>query len=114
MLIRFTVDNFKSFKERQRFSMIPGKGTLKPHHKSTSINGVSALKLAVIFGANASGKSNLIQAIDFGRETALKGTKAGHTINITTYRLDERSVKKPTYIEYEFQHREKTMHTDLP
>lgn len=68
--------------------MIPVKGSLKPHHKSTPINGVSALKLAVIFGANTSGKSNLIQAIEFGRETILKGTKAEQTININAYRLD--------------------------
>lgn len=68
MLIRFTIENFLSFREKQVFSMIPGKGSLKSHHKSTPVKGVSALKVGVIYGANASGKSNLIKAIDFGKK----------------------------------------------
>ena len=61
MLIRFSVENFLSFSDRQKFSMLPGKGTLKADHKTSKINGISALKTAVLFGANASGKSNLIK-----------------------------------------------------
>ena len=63
MLIRFTVENFLSFKDREVFSLIPGRGTLKSHHKSKSIKGTSALKTAVVYGANASGKSNALMAL---------------------------------------------------
>ena len=56
MLIRFTLENFLSFKDRTIFSMIPGKGTLKQNHKTKPLKGLSTLKTAVIFGANASGK----------------------------------------------------------
>lgn len=54
MLIRFTVENFLSFRDKEVFSLIPGKGTLKPQHKSKPIKGTSVLKTAVVFGANAS------------------------------------------------------------
>jgi AAA15 family ATPase/GTPase len=107
MLIRFTIENFLSFREKQAFSMIPGKGSLKSHHKSTPIKGVSALKAGVIYGANASGKSNLIKAIDFGRKTVLAGTKPEQPISTNFYKLDKSYLNKPTYIEYEIQHRGK-------
>jgi AAA15 family ATPase/GTPase len=87
--------------------MIPGKGSLKSHHKSTTIKGVSALKAGVIYGANASGKSNLIKAIDFGRKTVLKGTKPEQPISTSFYKLDKKFLNKPTYIEYEIQHKGK-------
>ena len=107
MLIRFTIENFLSFREKQVFSMIPGKGSLKSHHKSTPIKGVTALKAGVIFGANASGKSNLIKAIDFGREIVLKGTKPEQPISTNFYKLDKRFLNKPTYVEYEIQSKRK-------
>lgn len=91
MLIRFTIENLLSFREKQVFSMIPGKGSLKSHHKSTPIKGVSALKAGVIYGANASGKSNLIKAIDFGRKTVLKGTKPEQPISTSFYKLIKNS-----------------------
>ena len=107
MLIRFTIGNFLSFREKQVFSMIPGKGSLKSHHKSKSIKGLSALKAGVIYGANASGKSNLIKAIDFGRMTVLKGTKPEQPISTNFYKLDKIFLKKPSYVEYEIQHKGK-------
>lgn len=107
MLIRFTIENFLSFREKQVFSMIPGKGSLKSHHKSSPKKGVSVLKTGVIFGANASGKSNLIKAIDFGRKTVLTGTKPEQLISTNFYKLDKKFLSKPTYIEYEIQHKGK-------
>jgi len=37
MLIRFSIENFSSFKEKQVFSLIPGRGTLKAEHKTKSV-----------------------------------------------------------------------------
>jgi AAA15 family ATPase/GTPase len=105
MLIRFTVENFLSFGDRQRFSMIPGKGTLKSHHKSTPVKGVSALKAAIIYGANASGKSNLIKALDFGKKLILNGTKVDQLISTDFFKLDKEISVKPAYFDFEIQHR---------
>ena len=107
MLFRFTIENFLSFREKQVFSMIPGKGSLKSEHKSNPVKGVSVLKAGIIYGANASGKSNLIKAIDFGRNIVLKGTKAEQPISTNFYKLDKKFLTKPTYVEYEIQHKGK-------
>lgn len=107
MLIRFAIENYLSFKEKQVFSMIPGKGSLKAHHKSTPVKSVSALKTAIIYGANASGKSNLIKAIDFGRKAVLKGSKPEQPITSNFFKLDKKLLNKPSYIEYEIQHKGK-------
>lgn len=106
MLIRFSVENFSSFKGRQTFSMIPGKGMLKSDHKTDKIKGLSALKVGVIFGANASGKSNLIKAIGFGRRLILRNKKMGDAIRYSKFKLDDEYLSKDSRIEYEFQHKE--------
>ena len=103
MLIRFTVENFLSFKDRATFSMLPGKGTLKKEHKTDAVKGVRVLKAGVVFGANASGKSNLIKAIAFGKQLVTEGTIADVPIEFSKFRLDAVSEKKGSRIEYEIQ-----------
>lgn len=107
MLIRFTVENFSSFKQAQVFSLLPGKGTLKPHHKSTPIQGISVLKAGLLYGANASGKSNLVRAIEFGKGLVLKGTPPGEPVLDKQFRLDAAYLEKNTQLEYELQHQGK-------
>lgn len=107
MLIRFSVENFLSFKDRVVFSMIPGKSLLKPNHKSDKTRGISALKASVILGANASGKSNLIKAIDFGQNLILVGTKSEQSINFQNFRLNTKTISSNSRIEYEIQHKSK-------
>lgn len=107
MLIRFSVENFLSFKERQVFSLLPGKGTLKSQHKSAPIKGISVLKTSVIYGANASGKSNLIRAIDFGGKLVSVGTQSGQSIAFTNFKLDNGLLHENSRIEYSIQHKGK-------
>ena len=107
MLIRFTVENFLSFRDKEIFSLIPGKGTLKPQHKTKPVKGISVLKTAVVFGANASGKSNLIKAIEFGKTLVLKGSKTEQPITFDFFKLDKKNTSKNSKIEYEIQHKNK-------
>ena len=75
MLIRLNLENFLSFEEKQELTMIPAKrikgkkGQRKKKIKEHIINleDISLLRLATIYGANASGKSNLIEAIRFAK-----------------------------------------------
>jgi hypothetical protein len=103
MLIRFTVENFLSFKDRAAFSMLPGKGTLKKEHKADAVKGVRVLKAGVAFGANASGKSNLIKAIAFGKRLVLEGSMPNMPIEFSKFRLDISSAEKGSRLEYEIQ-----------
>ena len=63
MIIRFELENFLSFNNSQSFSMIPSNLRNKQEHVFTK-NGVKLLNLSAIYGANASGKTNIIKAID--------------------------------------------------
>ncbi len=73
MLIRFTCENFKSFRDRTEFSMIAGKDTGHEDHLAKIQNGVNVLCGSYIFGANAAGKSNFIRALNFARNIVSKG-----------------------------------------
>ncbi|MGL4852101.1 MAG: AAA family ATPase, partial [Phocaeicola sp.] len=83
--------------------MLPSKGTLKKNHKTTPIKGISTLKTSIVLGANASGKSNLIKAIAFGRWLLLKGVPTDQPIDYPKFRLNKEAAEKSTRMEYEIQ-----------
>lgn len=65
MLVRISVENFKSFEENTELTMISSSKIKKnPSHK-VLIKDVPILKTAVIYGANAAGKSNLMDVFHF-------------------------------------------------
>ena len=73
MLIEFNVENFLSFKDLTTLSMVGAK-SFKEHKESHTIeidNKISLLKSAIIYGNNASGKSNLLEAMGFMKATVL-------------------------------------------
>lgn len=107
MLIRLTIENFLSFRDKTVFSLLPGKGSLKSHHKTKPVKGISVLKTGIVFGANAAGKSNLIKAIEFGKKTVLQGTKAEQPITFDVFRLENSKAGANSKIEYEIQHKNK-------
>ena len=83
MLIRFNVKNFLSFSEREdgrteEFSMIAGKVRSKKEHVYDD-GKIKLLKFAAIYGANASGKSNLVKAMEFMKRVVLQGFPKGYT-----------------------------------
>lgn len=104
MLVRFAVENFLSFKEQQVFSMAAGKHTRHKSHLQV-INGKRILKGGVIYGANASGKSNLLRAIELGKNIAIRGVKASD-INRKYFRVDKDCFKKPGIFQYDFVYNE--------
>jgi uncharacterized protein len=63
MLLQFSVSNFRSFKDEQFITMIPAK--VKGHGGNIAhvASGLDVLRSAVIYGANASGKSNFVKAL---------------------------------------------------
>jgi AAA15 family ATPase/GTPase len=68
MLVNFRVENFKSFKDLTEFSMESTKLKNLIEENTFDINNISLLTSAVIYGANASGKSSLLDAMN-----AMKG-----------------------------------------
>lgn len=73
MLIRFAVKNLFSFNEATEFNMLPSKATRLKHHKYKLNDEIDVLKLAAIYGANASGKSNLVKALLYFKLIIMRG-----------------------------------------
>lgn len=76
MLIEFRVTNFRSFRDEQRLSMVASSDKSLP----SNIVHIDAVKWpltrsAVIYGPNASGKSNLVLAILYVRSLVLHSAK---------------------------------------
>lgn len=98
MLMGFKVRNFRSFKELQHFSMLSGKVRNNENHIIEK-NKHKILKFSGVFGANGSGKSNLILAISIGQTLISKGINT--LINNQYYRGVEDLKDKDSYFEYE-------------
>ncbi len=105
MLIRFSVENYKSFRDRAEFSMVSSKVRSHPTHvvKAASASDISVLKVGVIYGANASGKSNIIKAMKHAQTMIVKGSKAGTNLLYSPFKLDDDFEKKPSRFEFEFK-----------
>ena len=77
MIIQFTVENFLSFKEPATLSLAASALKEKQTRSDEIVfelegTNLSLLKSAVIYGANASGKSNLVKALDFFKWFVIK------------------------------------------
>ncbi len=72
MLVQFSVDNYRSIKDTLVFSMMTAS---KDKERCFKIRNYELLSSAVIYGANASGKSNLLEAMAFMRRIVLNKMK---------------------------------------
>lgn len=69
MIINFSVKNFGSIKEKQTLSFLANKSDhLEDYYIIEPIKGLRLNKLALIYGANASGKTTVLKALDFLRD----------------------------------------------
>ncbi|ENM3988525.1 ATP-binding protein, partial [Vibrio cholerae] len=108
MLIEFTVKNYRSIKDEQLLSMVKDKGDELEDTNSFSPNVPSVAPLlhsAVVYGANAAGKSNLIKAlVDMEvivRNSASK-IQEGDNLPIDPFLFDDESAKAPSEFEAVF------------
>ena len=105
MLIRFSVENYLSFRDRVELSMIPGPVEKHAHHvvQPPTPDGIALLKTAIIYGANASGKSNLVKAIFDAQRMIMRPAAAGGKLGIQPFKLDPDSQKRPSRFEFEIK-----------
>jgi hypothetical protein len=96
MLIDFSVSNYLSFNDKETFSMTAGK-TRKYSDRLYNDKNLKLTKCEVIFGANASGKSNVVSAFQFVQNMVLDGFPRGFSNKY--YRLDQKNKNKPSEFE---------------
>lgn len=110
MLVQFKVQNFTSFNTCQSFNLFSSTSTKENFSENNSfqinkfgINNI--LKSAAIFGANASGKSNFIDAMRILRSIILKSlssTEADNLKSIIPFFLKDKPFNIPTEFEISF------------
>ena len=103
MILEFSVSNFLSFKDKVTFSMIANSNKgLDDNY--VNFNDKKILKTAAIYGANASGKSNLFKIISLV-SLMLKSSNS-YDINaklpIVPFKFDKECLKKPSEFEIKF------------
>ncbi len=112
MLIEFNVENFLSFKDLTSLSMVAAKSfnEHKDSHIIETHNSFNLLKSAIIYGNNASGKSNLLEAMGFMKQTVLNSFRDALMDNnerkfpLEKFALNSQKEKETSYFEISFIH----------
>jgi len=113
MILQFSIKNYRTFKERAVLSFIASN-----YDKDTRENeniyynekfGLRLLKSAVIYGANASGKSKLLDAFSFMKRYIINSSKEsqkGDKIDVHPFRLNTETENEPSEFEIIFIHKD--------
>lgn len=104
MIAEFTVENFYSIRSTQKISFEPSSDSFMLDEYTYEVkDGVRLLKVGIIYGANASGKSNVLEAIDFFKMLVLRVPKGRNdTTRVVPFLLDETSKTKTTKMSMSF------------
>jgi len=107
MIVNFSIQNFGSIKDKQTLSF---EADTSEHLEDTYVvhtAGKRLLKLALIYGANASGKTTVLKALDFLRDLVVNPKeKKTDILNFSPYLFDTKTPQQPTELSIEFIHEE--------
>ena len=105
MLIEFSVANFRSIKDERRLSLVagPGKELRETHVMTPELNeggrSIPLLRSAAVYGANAAGKTNLLQALQAMRHMVARSSRDLVELPVTPFRFDPDCEARPTTFE---------------
>lgn len=109
MLVSFSFGNFKSFKDENKISLVAEQTDENNFYSFASPFEYSVLKTAAVYGANASGKSKMFDALDFMRSVVCP-PRNGKTVPVfdywkteySAYKLSTETTEKPSFFEAVF------------
>lgn len=110
MLLRFGVKNFRSFREYQELSLIADRAIKDENLSLFEIDNISlnekSLPVSVVYGANASGKSNLVNAFlimkRYVSSSHLKTGDRSSEFNVSPFLMSKQGPSLPTLFEVDF------------
>jgi len=103
MLLSFSVENFSSIKEKQTLSFKANKSDHLEDAYVIKKKGIRILKMIMIYGANASGKSNILKALDFLKTIVIHPkNKKDEKLEYEPFLFDNKTIDKPTKFSIEF------------
>lgn len=106
MLLQFLVENYRSFRDETVLSMVaPEEAAVgPPGYETQGPGGLRVLRCAAIYGPNASGKSNLIEAFATLRALAVDGARPDKRLPHRPFALEERTRAAASRFEVEVWH----------
>jgi len=104
MIQEFQVQNFYSIRERQSISFVPTTDdNMRGQYVHEVADGVELLKIGVVYGSNASGKTTLLQAISFFRSIMLnKPESKNEGMGYFPFLLDKYSRNEHSHMQMTF------------
>ena len=104
MIAEFKIRNFYSLRDEQTLSFIPtNDDTSRDIYTEEVADGVSLLKIGCIYGSNASGKTNILKALDFFTQFMINDDlNKGDEIGVVPFLLDDVSRRERTQFEMTF------------
>ncbi len=101
MLAQFTIKNYLSFGEKVTFSMVKSKSAKGlPSHVFPATESLSLLRGAAFYGANASGKSNFVKALEFVKQRVVQAQSTQSTSDVRPFKLDRVLRNAPSEFEF--------------
>ena len=104
MIINFSIQNFGSVKDKQILSFEADKSTqLEDYYIIQAIGGLRLLKLGLIYGANASGKTTILKALEFLRNIVLEPEeKKTETLDFNPFMFDSITPNQNSILSIDF------------
>lgn len=104
MIAEFKIRNFYSLRDEQILSFVPtNDNTSRDIYTEEVADGVSLLKIGYIYGSNASGKTNILKALDFFTQFMINDDlNKGDEIGVVPFLLDDVSWQERTQFEMTF------------
>lgn len=98
MLINFSFENWKSFRNKTDFSMVAGR---ESQHKERlaglpNVSKPKILPISAVYGGNASGKSNFITAIEFCKNMVCNNRNPKQLIPVSPFQLSSGNAETPS------------------
>ena len=107
MIVNFSIQNFGSIKDKQTLSFEADTSEHLEDAYVVHTAGKRLLKLALIYGANASGKTTVLKALDFLRDLVVNPKeKKTDILDFSPYLFDANTPEQPTGLSIAFVHEE--------
>ena len=104
MIQEFQVQNFYSIRERQSISFVPtNDDNMRGQYVHEVADGVGILKVGIVYGSNASGKTTLLQALSFFRSVMIdKPESKIDDMGFFPFLLDKHSEREHSHMQMTF------------
>lgn len=106
MIIDFSIENFNGIKDKVTLSFVPDKSDqLSDYYLIEPREGTKLLKLGIIYGPNASGKTTILKALEFLRDLVVyPKTQKQQLLDFRPFLFDQETIHKPAKFEINFIH----------